>query len=85
VSLLVTAYGSGLDADALVEAHPTARGVPPDAIDGALSALAGYYLVSAGLGDSEASPALRTHQRWTGELTLSWLASRRRWPRPSQR
>jgi aminoglycoside phosphotransferase (APT) family kinase protein len=79
VSLLVTAYASDLDADALLAAHPTARGVPAEAVDAALAALAGHYLVSAGLGDTGAAPALRTHQRWTGGVTLRWLAERRGW------
>jgi len=79
VSLLVTAYASGLDADGLLATHSTTQGVPAEAADAALAALTGYYLVSAGLGDTGAAPALRSHQRWTGKVTLRWLAERRGW------
>ena len=37
-SLLVTADASGLDADTLFAAHPTAAGAPPDALDATLAA-----------------------------------------------
>jgi hypothetical protein len=38
VTLLVTAYASGLDVDRLLAGHPTAHGVPAEAVDGALAA-----------------------------------------------
>ncbi|HET8657636.1 MAG TPA: phosphotransferase [Micromonosporaceae bacterium] len=79
-ALLVTAYASGLDADGLFAAHPTARAVPAEALDALLAGLAGFWLVQSGWGPSDASPALRGHQRWSGEASLAWLARRRSWP-----
>jgi hypothetical protein len=78
-SLLVSAYASGLDADALFATHPTARDAPADGLDAALTALAGYLLTRAEAGPTGASPQILTHQRWTGETALAWLAARRGW------
>lgn len=78
-SLLISAYASGLDADALFAAHPTSQEAPPDALDAALTALAGYLLTRAEAGPTNASPHAVTHQRWTGETALAWLAARRGW------
>ncbi|MFC4144869.1 phosphotransferase [Micromonospora mangrovi] len=77
--LLITAYASGLDADAAFAAHPAAVGAPPDALDVTLAALAGYYLTAAAAGPSDASAHLRPHQRWSGERALDWLAVRQGW------
>lgn len=75
VTLLVSAYASGLDPDArLAPWNP-----PPDAIDAALAALSGYWLVRASSGPSSASPHIRQHQRFSGEQALRWLAERRGW------
>ncbi|MEU8817737.1 phosphotransferase [Actinoplanes sp. NPDC048796] len=76
VTLLVTAFASGLDADAYLREW----NAPPDGVDGALAALAGYWLVRAAGGPSSASPHSRQHQRFSGEQALSWLATRRGWP-----
>lgn len=77
--LLITAYASGLDADALFAGHPTARDAPPGGLDAALAALAGYSLSQAAAGPTAASPHLRSHQRWTGDTALAWLADRHGW------
>jgi hypothetical protein len=75
VTLLVSAYASGLDADALLEPwSPPAAGV-----DGTLAALGGYWLVRAASGPSSASPHSRQHQRFSGTQALAWLAARRGW------
>ncbi|WP_084599813.1 phosphotransferase [Actinoplanes subtropicus] len=75
VTLLVSAYASGLDADSYL-----ASWAPPDeGVDGALAALAGYWLVRADGGPSSASPHSRQHQRFSGEQALAWLAERRGW------
>ncbi|WP_328466421.1 phosphotransferase [Actinoplanes sp. NBC_00393] len=77
VTLLISAYASGLDVDAhLRRWHP-----PEDGVDGALAALAGYWLVRASDGPSSASPHSRQHQRFSGEQALAWLAERRAWNR----
>jgi hypothetical protein len=70
-----------LDADRLFAEHPTAAGAPPDALDASLAALAGYLLSQADAGPSDASPAIRAHQLFSGEAALAWLAARRGWPR----
>jgi aminoglycoside phosphotransferase (APT) family kinase protein len=77
--LLISAYASGLDADALFATHPTARDAPADALDATLAAMSGYWLTSAEAGPSSASPHIRAHQRWSAETALSWLAARRSW------
>ncbi|GAB7039941.1 MULTISPECIES: phosphotransferase [Catenuloplanes] len=81
-TLLVTAHASGLDANLLFTGHPTGRDVPAEALDAVLAALAGYWLTRAESGPSSASPYIRGHQRWSGEMALHWLATRRGWLSP---
>jgi hypothetical protein len=78
-SLLLTAYASGHDADAIFTGHPAASGAPPDALDSALAALAGYFITRAADEPGTATPHVRGHQRWSGEVALAWLADRRGW------
>ena len=78
-TLLVTAYASGEDADRLFSAHPTGRGIAAEALDAVLASLAGYWLTRAESGPGSASPYIRGHQRWSGEMALHWLAARRGW------
>ncbi|AGZ39847.1 phosphotransferase family protein [Actinoplanes friuliensis] len=75
VTLLVTAYASGLDTDAALAPWDP----PPDGVDGALAALGGYWLTRAAGGPSSASPHSRQHQRFSGNQALAWLAERRGW------
>jgi aminoglycoside phosphotransferase (APT) family kinase protein len=75
VTLLVSAYASGLDTDALLEPWCA----PDEGVDGALAALSGYWLAQAAGGPTSASPHSRQHQRFSGEQALAWLASRRGW------
>ncbi|BCL13389.1 hypothetical protein GCM10017556_11280 [Micromonospora sagamiensis] len=82
--LLLTAYGSGLDADALFADQPAAAGAPPDALDAALAALSGYYLTGATAAPGTASPQVRAHRLFSGGLALDWLADRRGWPRTAR-
>lgn len=77
--LLVSAFASGLDADRLFADHPTAAGAPADALDASLAALSGFLLSQASAGPTDASPAIRAHQLWSGETALAWLAARRGW------
>ncbi|WP_244317017.1 phosphotransferase family protein [Micromonospora terminaliae] len=79
VTLLITGYASGLDADTAFGGHPAAAGAPADALDVTLAALSGYFLTSAAAGPSTASPHIRAHQRWSGEQALAWLAARQGW------
>jgi hypothetical protein len=75
VTLLVSAYASGLDVDPLLEPWSA----PEAGVDGTLAALGGYWLVRAVSGPSSASPHSRQHQRFSGDQALAWLASRRGW------
>ena len=75
VTLLVSAFASGLDADALLEPWDA----PAAGVDGALAALGGYWLVRAAGGPSSASPHSRQHQWFSGTQALAWLAARRGW------
>ena len=75
VTLLVSAYASGLDTDALLDPW----NAPPAGIDAALAALSGYWLVRASSGTGSASPHSRPHHRFSGEQALRWLAERRGW------
>jgi aminoglycoside phosphotransferase (APT) family kinase protein len=79
VTLLVTAYAGGSDANALLAAHPTATGAPAEAVDGALAALGGYWLTRSAAEPGAASPHSRGHQRFSGTQALAWLADRRGW------
>ncbi|MFD0517684.1 phosphotransferase family protein [Paractinoplanes durhamensis] len=75
ITLLISAFASGLDADAyLAPWNP-----PPEGVDGALAALSGYWLIRADGGPSSASPHSRQHQRFSGEQALAWLSDRRGW------
>jgi aminoglycoside phosphotransferase (APT) family kinase protein len=75
VTLLVSAYASGLDADARLAPWEA----PDEGVDAALAALGGYWLVRAAGGTSGASPHSRQHHRFSGEQALAWLADRRGW------
>ncbi|MGW8395244.1 phosphotransferase family protein [Streptomyces lydicus] len=79
VLLLATAYADGHDATALFHAHPTARGANGEQLDAVLAALSGFFLVSGAQPPADWSPYIRQHQTWCGEVTLRWLADRRRW------
>ena len=75
VTLLITAYASGLDTDRLLDPWDA----PEAGVDGALAAMSGYWLTRAAAGPSSASPHSRQHQRFSGGQALAWLASRRGW------
>lgn len=75
-SLLPSAYGDGLDADALWSGHPLAQDVPDDALDSFLAALSGLFVERAADDEVAGSPFLRAHQSWWRDATLGWLGSR---------
>ncbi|MEV6490140.1 phosphotransferase [Actinoplanes sp. NPDC051633] len=75
VTLLVTAWAGGADADRLLDAWE-----PPDGgVDGALAAMSGYWLVRAAGDPGTASPHASQHHRFSGTQALTWLAARRGW------
>jgi aminoglycoside phosphotransferase (APT) family kinase protein len=75
VTLLVSAYASGLDADRLLEPWSP----PPRGVDGVLAAMSGYWLTMATGPPSSASPHSGQHHRFSGTQALAWLATRRGW------
>lgn len=79
VTLLISAYGDGYDADALLAAHPLGDGVAPERVDALLAALGGYFTEASGHPAIPGSPYLRHHQSWWARATLTWLALRRGW------
>jgi aminoglycoside phosphotransferase len=80
VTLLVTAHGDGLDADALLADHPLAAGVDAAHVDAWLAALCGLMVEADSRPTPASSPHLGTHRRWWAAATWSWLARRRGWP-----
>lgn len=76
LSLLLSAEASGLDPDALFWTHPTAAGVTPDLLDGALAAILGYYLFASAQPEIPTSPHIRPHQHYYAALTWRWLSRR---------
>ena len=77
--LLASAYGDGVDVNAVIADRPALRDVPDEAVDSLLALAAGYFL-RAGCGSVPPnSPHVRDHQYWTGTVCWLWLAARRRW------
>jgi hypothetical protein len=75
VTLLVSAYASGLDVDRLLMPWSA----PAAGVDGVLAAMSGYWLVQAAGPPSSASPHSGQHHRFSGTQALAWLAERRGW------
>jgi aminoglycoside phosphotransferase (APT) family kinase protein len=79
VDLLASAYGDGLDADAVLADHPLTRDADPDHVDAWLAMLCGFMLRGRDRPVPPTSPFLRVHARWWSEATWAWLARRRGW------
>ncbi|MCW2759787.1 MAG: hypothetical protein JWO46_3533 [Nocardioidaceae bacterium] len=79
VDLLVSAYGDGLDVEAIVAERRLTRDVDPDHIDGWLAALCGYMEEMCARPAPSSSPYLRVHGRWYAEALWGWLSERRGW------
>lgn len=78
-TLLVGAYGDGIDVESLIASRPFLAEAPTEAVDSLLALMAGYFL-RAGCGSVPPnSPHVRDHQHWTGTVCWLWLADRRRW------
>lgn len=80
VCLLMTAFGDGVDADAVLRQRPLTRDVPGEDVDVLLALLCGYFLERRDQRAPRSSPFLRRHQDWCAEVTWAWLAHRRAWP-----
>ena len=79
VCLLPGVHADGLDADALLAAHPVGRSAQPGAVDALLAALAGYLAVASLRPAVPRSPSMRQHQVVYGTATLGWLRARLGW------
>lgn len=79
VCLLLTAFGDGVDADALLAERPLTRDVDPDHVDALLALLCGYFLEHRDQRPPYSSPFLRRHQSWCAEVAWGWLSQRRGW------
>lgn len=79
VMLLITAYGDGYDANALLGAHPLGQNADADAVDAVLAGLSGHWSRESSRPPLPGAPALREIQAWYAEAALSWLALRRNW------
>jgi hypothetical protein len=79
VFLVMTAFGDGLDADAVLAQRRLTRDVDPVQVDAVLALLCGFFLERRDQPVPQSSPLLRRHQDWCAEVTWSWLAERRGW------
>jgi aminoglycoside phosphotransferase (APT) family kinase protein len=79
VCLLMTAYGDGVDADAVLARRPLTRNVDPEHVDTLLALLCGYFLERRDQPAPYSSPFLRRHQDWCAHASWAWLAARRGW------
>lgn len=79
VDLLISAYGDGLDADAVLAEHPLTRDADPEHVDAWIASLCGFMLEARDRPVPPTSPYLRVHSRWWSEASWAWLAHRRGW------
>ncbi len=79
VFFLIGPRGDGLDVDAVLAERPLTRDVPAEHVDIVLALLAGYFFKQQDEPVPPASPYLRQHQAWQGEVVWAWLAERRGW------
>jgi hypothetical protein len=79
VLLLVSAFGDGLDADAVLADRRLTRDVSPDHVDVLLALVCGYFLEVRDRPVPNSSPFIRVHARWWSEASWAWLAGRRGW------
>ncbi len=79
MSLLVSAYGDGLDADAVLADHPLTRDADPDHVDAWLAMLAGFMVEAREPAGALVLALPAGARRWWAAATWSWLAARRGW------
>lgn len=76
VTVLISAHGDGLDADAVLAAHPLTADVDPRSIDAWLANLWLYFTTTKEQPVPPHSPHIRDHQEWYDEATRDWLTRR---------
>jgi hypothetical protein len=79
VLMLISAFGDGLDADAILARRRLTRDVGAEDVDVLLALVCGYFLERRDQPVPNSSPYLRVHSRWYSEASWAWLASRRGW------
>jgi hypothetical protein len=79
VHLLVSAYGDGIDADAVLGSRGLTAHVPDEHVDTVIAGLCGFMLAARGRPTPTSSPYLRVHSNWYAEAAWAWLAHRRGW------
>jgi len=79
VCVLMTAFGDGVDADAVLASRTLTRDVDPDHVDVLLALLCAFFLERRDQPEQHSSPYLRAHQDWCAEACWAWLADRRGW------
>ncbi len=79
LDLLISAYGDGVDVEAVLRERRLTAEVDPVSIDAWLAGVCGFMLEACQRPVPATSPHLRTHNRWTAEAAWSWLAQRRGW------
>jgi phosphotransferase family enzyme len=77
VCLMLESDLGDIDAEHLFTGHPLGQGADPDAVDGFLVALAGYWALAGRQPPITHAPGLRQQQARSGQATLRWL--QRRW------
>ncbi|MBA2463971.1 MAG: phosphotransferase, partial [Nocardioidaceae bacterium] len=73
VMLLISAFGEGHDADAILSRRTLTRDADPEHIDVLLALLAGYFLEARDRPVPNSSPYVRMHQEWYAQASWSWL------------
>ncbi len=76
VTVLIAAFGDGLDTDRIVAEHPLTKDVDPRSVDAWLANLWLYFTTRMEDEVPASSPHLRDHQAWYAEATRGWLAHR---------
>ena len=79
LTVAISMYGDGLDADGLLADSGLLGDNDRDAVDGALALLLIYMLGAGTEPPPDASPHLRTHQQWYAAVLEHWLGERRGW------
>lgn len=79
MSLLISMYGDGLDADHYVNTLPVFETAAADHLDAFLAVTAGMFLYATTQPEIPTSPQLKPHRTWYAHACSAWLAERRGW------
>ena len=77
--VLIGPRGDGLDVEAAIARRPLLGDVPAEHIDRVLALLVGFFFRQRDEPVPPASPHLREHQSWQGDVCWAWLCERRGW------